>query len=136
MAEENKELHRRVRGLEEISARVEADELLASTAANAAGIRIVVQILDKRDAESLKHLAMALITHPQTIALLGSHDEDTARLVFAKAADAPGDMNALMREACALLDGRGGGKADMAQGGGKNIGKLADAVDQAVKSLA
>src|SRR5215216_282544 len=75
MVEENKELHRRVRVLEEISARVEADELLASTPANAAGVRIVHQILDKRDSESLKHLAMALIAHPKTVALLGSRDE-------------------------------------------------------------
>jgi alanyl-tRNA synthetase len=135
MVDENKELHRRVRVLEEVSARVEADELLASTIENAAGVRIVARVLDKRDAESLKHLAMALITHPQTIALLGSHDDETARLVFARAADAPGDMNLLMRDACALLDGRGGGKPDMAQGGGKKVDKLREALGLAAKAV-
>ena len=135
MLEENKELHRRVRALEEIAARVEAQDLLASASPNAAGVRVVAQILDNRDGESLKHLAQALIAHPQTIALLGSRDKDAARIVFARSADSPGDMNALMREACAMLDGHGGGKADMAQGGGKNVERLGDAVELAMKSL-
>jgi alanyl-tRNA synthetase len=133
MIEENKELHRRVRALEEIAARVEADELLASAIPNAGGVKVVSQIFDKRDAESLKHLAMALIRHPNTVALLGSRDHDVARLVFAKGDGAPGDMNALMRKACELLDGRGGGKADMAQGGGKNVDKLEEALVAAAK---
>jgi len=60
-----------------------------------------------------------------------SADEDTARLVFARSADSPGDMNALMRSACELLDGRGGGKPDMAQGGGRNVEKLGMAIDAA-----
>jgi len=123
MVEENKELNRRVRALEEIAAGVEAERLLA-TASNG----VVVQIFDGRDAESLKKLAHALIEHPGTIALLGSRDKDTARLVFARSADAQGDMSLLMREACAMLDGRGGGKPDLAQGGGKNVAKLGDAL--------
>lgn len=119
MLEENKDLHRRVRVLEEIAAQVEAEKLLA----NAAG-GVVTQVFEGRDAESLKKLAQALIAHPQTTALLGSRDKDTARLVFARSSDAPGDMNSLMREACTMLDGRGGGKPDLAQGGGKRVDQL------------
>jgi alanyl-tRNA synthetase len=130
MVEENKELHRRVRVLEEIAAGVEAEKLLTS-----AKDGVVVQIFDGRDAESLKKLAHALIAHPQIIALLGSRDKDTARLVFARSADAHADMNALMREACAILDGRGGGRPDLAQGGGKNIDKLQDAHTHALTLL-
>ena len=135
MVDENKELHRRVRSLEEIASRVEADELLTEVPPNSEGIRVVTKILDDRHAESLKHLAQALIAHPRTIAFLGSRDQNAARLVFARSADAPGDMNALMKEACVLLDGRGGGKPDMAQGGGKNLEKLQEAIDVAARSL-
>jgi alanyl-tRNA synthetase len=166
MLEENKELHRRVRTLEEIAARVEADELLRASSPTVGeglgdrnssstvregvgdrdrsptvregvepGVRIVTKVFDNRDAESLKHLAQALIANENTVALLGSRDQETARLVFARSADAPGDMNALMREACAMLDGRGGGKPDMAQGGGKNVSKLAEAIDIAARAL-
>ena len=133
MLDENKDLHRRVRSLEEIAARVEAQELLAEAMPNAAGIRVVTKILDQRDAESLKHLAQALIAHPQTIALLGSRNQEAARLVFARSADAPGDMNILMKEACTLLDGRGGGKSDLAQGGGKDLEKLPEAIEFALQ---
>jgi alanyl-tRNA synthetase len=116
MLEEQKELNRRVRALEEIAAAAEAEKLLAGASRG-----VITKIFDGRDAEGLKKLAQALAANPQTIALLGSRDKDTARLVFARSADATGDMSALMREACAMLDGRGGGKPDMAQGGGKRV---------------
>src|SRR5215217_5358678 len=130
MLEEHKELNRRIRALEEVAAEVEAEKLLAS-----ASDGIVTQVFDGRDAESLKKLAHALVANPRTIALLGSRDKDTARVVFARSADAVGDMNALMREACAMLDGRGGGKPDIAQGGGKNVEKLHDALTHALTLL-
>jgi alanyl-tRNA synthetase len=178
LIEENKELHRRVRALEEVEARVEAERLLASAVVGDDGTRVVRHVFgqsadsnardasartasgrdaSERDAsgrdvsghdarartaessarnpEFLKNVAHALIATPKTIALLASRDKDTARLVFARSADAPGDMNDLMREACILLDGRGGGKPDMAQGGGKNVQKLDEALNRAVQSL-
>jgi alanyl-tRNA synthetase len=141
LVEENKELHRHVRVLEEIAAGVEAERMLSSAPICPDGTRIVTHVFDAgdsssaRDAESLKKLAHALIEHPRTIALLASRDKDTARLVFARSGDAFGDMNDLMREACTLLDGRGGGRPEMAQGGGKNVSKLAEALDRAKESL-
>ena len=132
MVEENKELHRRVRALEEIAAGAEAGDLIAATHARDDGVRVVQQTFEGRDAESLKKLAHALIARPKMIVLLGSRDKETARLVFARSPDTPEDMNVLMREACVQLDGRGGGKPDMAQGGGKNLAQL-DEVLEAVK---
>jgi alanyl-tRNA synthetase len=128
MVEAQKELNRRIRTLEEMAAEVEATNLLSSASGG-----VVSHIFEGRDAESLKKLAHALIAHPQTIALLGSRDKDTARLVFARSLDAVGDMSALMREACAMLEGRGGGKPEIAQGGGKRVELLDDVVNHIVK---
>jgi alanyl-tRNA synthetase len=130
MVEENKELHRRIRLLEEDAAAVEAERLLATAHAG-----IVTRVFDGRDAESLKKLAHALMSAPGTIALLASRDRDTARLVFGRSADASGDMSALMREACTMLDGRGGGKPEMAQGGGKRVEQLEEILRLMVEKL-
>ncbi|HZJ45258.1 MAG TPA: DHHA1 domain-containing protein [Pyrinomonadaceae bacterium] len=126
MVEDNKELQKRVRVLEDIAAGVEAENLLSENQSE--GTRIIARVFDSRDAESLKKLAHALIGQPNIITLLGSRDRDTARLVFARSADASGDMSELMRQACEMIDGRGGGRPDMAQGGGKQIDKLDSAI--------
>src|SRR6266542_5380704 len=135
---ENKELHHRVRSLEEVTTHFEAEELIASVKSESAGIaghpevKIVSRILEARDPESL---TQALIAHPGTIALLASGDKETARLIFARSADSTGDMNALMRRACSIVDGRGGGKPDLAQGGGPAVERMAEAIETARRDL-
>ncbi len=96
---------------------------------------VIAKVFDGRDADSLKHLALALIAHKNVVTLLGSRDDETARLVFARSGDAPGDMNALMRECCEIISGRGGGRSDMAQGGGPGIERLDEAISCAADRL-
>jgi alanyl-tRNA synthetase len=137
IVEESKKLTRRISELEEVVCGVEAEELYRTGSGSdrvsdeTTGPRIIVRIFDDRNADSLKHLALALITHPNTVALLGSRDGATARLVFARSSDAPGDMNSLMQGVCVIIGGRGGGRPDMAQGGGKNVEKLSEAIEAA-----
>ena len=135
MIEENKELHRRIRVLGEVAAKVEAHELFNEATPSADGTRLISRVFNDRDAETLKKLAQALIANTRTIALLASRDQDTARLVFARSADATGDMNQLMRKACELLEGRGGGKPELAQGGGKNLSRLDEALNAVLSDV-
>jgi alanyl-tRNA synthetase len=118
-----------------VAAKVEAEELIKEAEAGAHDSRIVARSFDGRDAESLKLLASALASHAGAVALLGAREGDAARLVFARAADAPGDMNALMREACAIVEGRGGGRAEMAQGGGTGGERVGEAIEAAARTL-
>ena len=135
LIDDNKELHRHVRALEEIAARVEAEELLATAPSLETGLRLIAKTFTGRDVESLKQLAHALISNAHVVALLGSQDKEIARLVFARAGDETADMNALMKDACLLLEGRGGGRPDLAQGGGHKIEKLEEAISAAAASI-
>ena len=140
LLEENKQLARRARALGELAARAEANELLGETGQTNGGTRLVARVFDGRDAEDLKRLAQAIVAHPQTIALLGSRDtseakESGARLVFARSIDLAADMNALMRSACTELEGRGGGRPELAQGGGRHAERLAETIERAVGKL-
>jgi alanyl-tRNA synthetase len=138
LVEENKKLRRRVGELEQVASHVEAEELIRKAMAAEGepkdGSIVIAKVFDDRSAESIKHLALALIVRPHTVVLLGSRDGDNARMVFARSTDAPGDMNALMRKACELIDGRGGGKSDLAQGGGKEALKLPAALEAAAQA--
>jgi alanyl-tRNA synthetase len=118
LMEENKRLQRRVRGLAELAATAEASSMIESATA-IGDIRVVMRIFDDRDFEETKLIAHRLVESDDVITLLAAKDAGTARLVFARSATLNVDMNSLMKTACEKLGGRGGGKADFAQGGGR-----------------
>jgi len=135
LSEDHKTLARRVAELETLEARAMADGFRASAVRLEDGVQIIARVVEAHGVEQLKRLAHALADGERTIALLGAFENDTARLVFARSSDADADMNALMREACASIEGRGGGQADFAQGGGKRTDKLALTLDGLARGL-
>ena len=134
LMDENKRLSRRVRDLAEIAARIEAQEMIAAAGASN-GIRVVTRVFDDRDFEETKLIAYRLMELSGVVALLATREVGMARLVFARSSDLPIDMNALVKNACESLGGRGGGKPDFAQGGGVNVNELQNVMEKTAASL-
>ena len=76
--------------------------------------RVVVHVLPAADASGLKTLATAAVAEGSAAVVLLS----SSSVVVARSADVAIDANALLRQLTARFGGRGGGKADFAQGGG------------------
>ena len=68
-------------------------------------------------------------------ALLGAVEDGKGYLCFARPKGPGPSMGELLKEAVALLGGKGGGAPDLAQGGGPEAGRLEAALDQAASRL-
>jgi len=129
LQEGNKDLHRRLRLLQERLVGLEATQLLRE-AEEAGGIRLVVGAFQERSPDELRRLASSLTKEESVIALLGGIS-GRAHLVFAASKGVPLDMQALLRRVCSLIGGRGGGSRDMAQGSGPVTERLEEALTAA-----
>lgn len=105
-------------------------ELKAQVAGDAAervnGVRIVSQ--DDLQPGALQETAKNLIQEGSTIALLAAPAGDQVRLLFARSSDVDVDMGSVLRDAAALMGGKGGGRPDFAQGAGAAPDKLGAAL--------
>lgn len=114
---EHKEQRRLGRQLAERLAVFEATEL-AARATPLGSSHVVVEALEGYDAAGLKALASAIASAPGRLAVLFSATRP-ALVVVARARDGvPVDASALLTHLCATYGGRGGGRPDLAQGGG------------------
>jgi len=68
------------------------------------------------------------------VALLAS-GRDKVHFIFARSEDVDVDMRPLIKAATAIVDGRGGGRPEVCQGGGKDGEKAGEALDAAVRLL-
>jgi len=125
-AEENKELRRTLRSLSERAMEFEAHDLL-SKAVPCGEMKLVQAIFDHRPFEELKSLAIRIANSERAVVLLGNRGEK-GQLVFSCSEDLPSKMNDLISDACARLDGRGGGSSRLAFGGGPLVEKVEEAI--------
>ncbi len=124
---ENKTLKKRMRELLELAMTAEASRMLKE-AAPVGEFKLVRAIFDNRELEEIRVLAGKIVEQEAAIALLGTRDAAAARLVFARSGSLPQNMGQLLTEACQVLGGRGGGKPDLAQGGGPESHRLDEAI--------
>jgi len=133
--EENKSLRRAARGLGERLASHES-ALLVQRARRIGPARVIVETLDGWDQAGLKALASAAAGKPGVVAALLSAG-DPALLVIARASDVNLDAAAVLNAVVQRFGGRGGGKPDLAQGGGMAgpRAEMAAALSQLIESM-
>lgn len=131
MLKERKDLSKEVEGLRRDLARYRAGDLLEG-ARDVGGVRIVSSYLEEGTPEEIREMAAVLTASPGTVALLACGKE-RLHLIFSRSTDVGVDMRKALQAACKVVDGKGGGKAEVCQGGGKNPGKAPDALREAEK---
>ena len=111
MQEDSKALQRTIRGFQEKLAAHEASALLAKG-------NVIVEAIDGWDAQGIKSIAVAAASaNPEAVVVLFTASLP-AQVVIARGAHAGADASALLKQLAAKFGGKGGGKPDLAQGGG------------------
>jgi alanyl-tRNA synthetase len=123
MQVEAKELRRAVKRFQESLAGHEAARLVGTGRAGGASA-VIVEALDGWDANGLKIVASEIAQRTSAVVVLVSAAAPFA-VVVARSRDLAVDAQAVLRGLMERFGGRGGGKADLAQGGGLG-GSVAD----------
>ncbi|MBZ9686599.1 DHHA1 domain-containing protein [Clostridium estertheticum] len=99
-------------------------------------VRVLKFIYDNGDLKYTNTLATKLVSQPKVIVLFGVKSVDKANLLFMCSKDLNMiSMNALLKDAITLIDGKGGGSDLSAQGGGKNNNNLDSSLDYAYNKV-
>jgi alanyl-tRNA synthetase len=107
---------------------------LAAAAEPWAGARVLCRMLEGYDAANMRYVAQNLTQQPGMVLLLGV-TEPTPQFCFARAAEVTADMGKLLSQALGRYGGRGGGKAQMAQGGGVTAEQAGAVLEEAQRLL-
>ncbi|NMX62804.1 alanine--tRNA ligase [Pseudomonas sp. WS 5059] len=124
--ERNRQLEKQLEQLQAKAASAAGDDLSAS-ALDIKGVKVLAARLDGQDGKALLALVDQLKNKlGRAVILLGSVHEEKVVLVAGVTKDLTGQLKAgdLMKQAAAAVGGKGGGRPDMAQGGGVDAGAL------------
>ncbi|MBD9503453.1 alanine--tRNA ligase [Pseudomonas sp. PDM23] len=135
LIERNRQLEKELEQLKAKAASAAGDDL-AGSAVEVGGVKVLSSRLDGLDGKALLALVDQLKNKLGSgVILLGGVFEEKVVLVAGVTQDLTAKLKAgdLMKQAAAAVGGKGGGRPDMAQGGGVDAGKLDEALALAVK---
>ncbi|KJK15656.1 MULTISPECIES: alanine--tRNA ligase [unclassified Pseudomonas] len=128
--ERNRQLEKQLEQLQAKAASAAGDDL-SSAAVEVKGVKVLAARLDGQDGKALLALVDQLKNKlGRAVILLGSVHEEKVVLVAGVTKDLTGQLKAgdLMKQAAAAVGGKGGGRPDMAQGGGVDTAALDNAL--------
>ncbi|AFP30421.1 alanine--tRNA ligase [Marinobacter sp. BSs20148] len=124
----NRQLEKEIDGLKAQLASLAGSDL-ASSAVDVAGLKVVAAEMPGADRQALMETADQLKNKlGEGVVVLASVEDGKVTLVSGVTKSATGRVKAgdIMKYLCAQLDGKGGGRPDMAQGGGNDASKLTE----------
>jgi len=130
MLERNRQLEKELEQLKAKAASATSNDL-ASAAVDVKGVKTLAARIDGLDGKALLALVDQLKNKLGSgVILLGGVQDEKIVLVAGVTQDLTGRLKAgeLMKQATAVVGGKGGGRPDMAQGGGSDVSRLDEAL--------
>jgi len=104
----------------------------ADEARDVAGVKVLGKVVQGLDANATRQLSDTLLARLKSgVIVLGRASEGKVGIIVRVSADLTGKVKAgeVIREIAPIVGGRGGGKPDMAEGGGTEPDKLSEAIE-------
>jgi alanyl-tRNA synthetase len=109
-----------------------------SEARDVKGIKVLAQEVENLDSNAVRQLSDNLLNKIKSgVVIIGRKDEAKVSLIVRVSDDLTEKIKAgnVIKEIAPIIGGRGGGKADMAEGGGNLPGKLSAAIDASYSAI-
>ena len=138
------ELKRTRREMDELKLKIATGAIGGSAGGNGdeardvAGVKVLGQVVDGLDANGQRQLSDTLLARLKSgVVVLGRRDEDKVSIIVRVSSDLTDKVKAgnVIKEIAPIVGGRGGGKPDMAEGGGNQPENLDEAIDASYKVI-
>lgn len=99
-------------------------------------ILLINKIYTNSNMKYLAKMANKLVEDDNVIVLFANKEENKASMLFAASKNLKNvNMGNLLKDSITLIDGKGGGSNVLAQGGGKNVANIKNALDYSIRRI-
>lgn len=102
------------------------------------GVKVIAKTVEGLDKGGMRHLSDTLMAKIKSgVVILARTEDEKVSFIVRVSDDLTGKVKAgeIVKNIAPIVGGRGGGKADMAEGGGTDASKLNDALEQSYKVI-